>query len=143
MSTTRASQWPAASARSIRTIHSSLISGVVMFGIVVQFVLKRSWIRSAWMSPLIVNVLLALAVAAGATALVFRRAVPRRSTNESSDQFWAKAATPALRMWALVELMSLLAVILYLQGGSPATIAIAFVGVLLFVALNPGSLEKP
>jgi len=142
MSTTRAPQAPAASARSVRTIHSALISGVLMFGIVVQFILKRSWVRPAWMSPLILNVLLGISVAAGAAALAFRRGVPRRSTNESADQFWAKAATPALRMWALVELMCLLAVILYLQSGSPAAIGIAVAGVLLFVALNPGSLEK-
>jgi hypothetical protein len=55
---------------------------------------------------------------------------------ESVDQFWAKAATPAF-----VELMCLICVILYLQSGSPVAIGIAVVGVLLFVALNPGSLE--
>ena len=142
MSTTRARQAPAVSARSVRTLHAALISGVLMFGIVVQFVLKPKWIRPAWMSPVIVNVLLGTAVVVGATALAFRRGVPRRSTNESTDEFWAKAATPALRMWALVELMCLLAVIVYLQSGSPASIGIAVVGVLLFVALNPGSLER-
>jgi hypothetical protein len=94
------------------------------------------------MSPLIVNVLLGLSVAAGAAALAFRRGIPRRSTNESTDAFWAKAAQPALRMWALVELMCLLDVILYLQSGSQVAIGLAVVGVLLFVALNPGSLEK-
>ena len=139
---TRAPQAPAASARSVRTIHTALISGVLMFGIVVQFVLKRSWVRPAWMSPLIVNVLLGVSLAAGAAALAFRSGVPRRSTSESADQFWAKAATPALRVWALVEAMCLLAVILYLQSGSPAAIGIAVVGLLLFVALNPGALEK-
>ena len=123
-------------------MHTALISGVVMFGIVVQFVLRPTWVRPAWMSPLILNVLLGGAVAAGVAALAFRRGVPRRSTSESPDQFWAKAARPALRMWALVDLMCLLAVMIYLQSGSPAAVAIAVVGLVLFAVFNPSSMER-
>jgi hypothetical protein len=81
-------------------------------------------------------------VGAMLVALVLRRRVPQRQTNESDDLFWASAATPAMMMWAPLEAASLIGVFVYSQTGSVPAIAVAAVALLLFVLINPAHLER-
>jgi hypothetical protein len=124
-------------------MHSALVTGIVLFFVVVQFVLKPAMATTKALAPMLVNGLLCVALVACALALVLRRRVPQRSRDESADLFWTRAATPALRTWALLEGASLLTVYLYARSGGPAPIGVALVAITLFIVFNPSYLERP
>jgi hypothetical protein len=143
MSRTATPQAPAAPARAVRLIHTALVMGVLLFAVVVQFVLRPTLVGSTELPPLVVTVLVGSAFVACALSLVFRQRVPRRSADESADLFWTRATAPAIRVWALLEGASLLAVYVYARTGAPAPVGVALVAVALFIVLNPAYLEKP
>ena len=142
MSRTTVPQAPAASARTVRVMHTALIASVLLFAVVVQFVLRPALVGSTTLPPLMVEGLVGVALAACALSLLLRRRVPRRSTDESADLFWARASVPAFRMWALLEGASLLGVYLYARTGTSAPLGVALVAVVLSIVLNPMYLQK-
>ena len=136
------SQTAPPSAKSIRLIHASLISGVLLFGIVAHFWLRPGMADFGEFTPGLVHVLLGVAVANCALALFFRGRVPRKSTDESADHFWVRAAVPAMVTWALVEGAGLVSVLAYGKSGNAAAIAVAAIAVLFLVSLNPRYYER-
>ena len=137
-----ASQGAAPTAKNIRLIHAAMVTGVLLFAVVGHFVLRPAMANSGDLPPIMLGTLLGVALGACALSLVLRRRVPQRSSDESVNLYWATAATPALLTWAAVEGASLLAIFLYARTGAQATIAVAVIAVLLFVALNPAYLER-
>ena len=132
----------AAPAKTIRMIHAALVTGVILFGLVAHFLLRKTTADFGQIPPLAINALLGLSLCACAVSLLLRRRVPQRATDESADLFWTKATTPAMVMWASLEAPCLLTIYLYMRTGSPSAIGVAAVAVVLFIILNPGYLER-
>jgi hypothetical protein len=129
-------------AKTIRLIHAAMVTGVLLLAAVGHFVLRPTMANSGDLPPSMLRTFLGVALGACALSLVLRRRVPQRSTDESVDLYWTKAASPALLTWAPLEAASLLAIYLYARTGAQSTIAVAAVAVLLFVALNPARFER-
>jgi len=134
-------QSTAPSARTVRIVHAALLAGVVLFALVAHFVLRPTMAQSGQLRSGMSGVLLGLSIVACGFALLLLRAMPRRSANESTEEFWRTAAPRALQMWAPLEGASLLAVYVYAHTGTTAAIAIVVLAVLLFLLLNPSYLE--
>ena len=137
-----APQKPAPTSTTVRLVHRAMIGGVLLFALVSHFQLKPTITSSGVVSVYGVRVLFAVALVACAASLLLRRRVPKRSTEESADLFWARAGTPALVSWAPLEATSLFGVLIYGFTGSLVAIAIAAGVLLLFIGLNPAYLEK-
>ena len=135
----------AAPARTMRLIHAAMITGVLLFALVVHFVMRPTMTtpNGAW-SPAMARTLLGVALGACAVALLLRRRVPRRSAGESADVYWSSPARPAaMLMWAPLEGASLASIVVYLNTGAQSAIAVGAIAVVLFIVLNPAALEKP
>jgi hypothetical protein len=95
-------------------------------------------------TPAMVRTLLGAALGACVVALLLRRRVPRRSASDSADAYWSSKARPAaMLMWAPLEAACLGSIVLYANTGAQGAIAVWAIAVLLFIVLNPASLEKP
>ena len=112
-----------------------------MFALVGHFMLLPKQHRSGNLDPLI-PVLLALALALCAVAMLLMKRVPRPSDGETAQQFWLRAASPALVTWTPLEAAALLSVTLHTQTGSNAAIAVGALAVLLLVLLRPGYFDR-
>ena len=132
----------APTAKTIRAMHGAMISGVVLFGFVAHFVMRRNATDFGDMPPSIVPLLPAVAIVACIAGLVLYMRVPRRSSDESADLFWRRAASPALITWAALEAAGLIGVFLYGTTGSISAIGIAAVAVVISIILKPGYLER-
>ena len=132
----------APTAKTIRIIHAAMITGVLLFGLVAHFAIRPSIKDSGDIPVDVVRLLLGLALVGCVVSLLLRRRVPQRATDESADLFWTRAATPAMVAWASLDASCLLGVFLYMNTGSVSAIGVAAVGVVLFVILNPASLER-
>ena len=95
----------------------------------------------AW-PPATLNAALGVALGACALAVLLRRRVPQKSRDESSDSYWTTARSPAMLVWAPLEVASLLSVVTYVNTGAQSAIAVGAIAVVLFIALNPASLER-
>lgn len=135
----------AAPARTMRLIHAALVSGVLLFALVAHFVMRPTMTTPNGMSvPAVANAMLGLALGACAVALLLRRRVPRRSPDVSPDAYWAaEARAAAMITWAPLEAACLASIVLYANTGAPAAVAVGAIAVILFIVLNPASLEKP
>jgi hypothetical protein len=135
----------AAPARTMRLIHAAMITGVLLFALVAHFVLRPTMTTPNGMSsPTVVRTMLGVALGACAVALLLRRRVPRRSADVSADSYWSSDARPAAMLtWAPLEAASLMSIVLYANTGAPGAIAVGAIAVVLFIVLNPASLEKP
>src|SRR5690349_23288414 len=100
-------------AKTIRLLHASLTTGVLLFGLVAHFFMRPKMGQDAPFPPTIASGLLVAALCACAMALVLRRRVARRSRGESADLFWTTATAPAMITWAVLEGASFLALITY------------------------------
>jgi hypothetical protein len=136
------SQTAGASAKSVRLIHASLVAGTTLFAIVTYFLLRPSMANAGDFTPGVVRTLLGVAVGMCALALFFRRLVPRKSANESTDLFWSRATRLAFSTWQLSTGAGLLAVIAYLRSGDVTALAIAAIAVLFLLTMNPRSFER-
>jgi hypothetical protein len=139
MPTSRAA---APTAKSIRVIHAAMVTGVILFALVMHFVVRPGMVDSGDFPAVALPGLLSLSLAGCGLSLLLRRRVPQRGSDESADLFWTKAATPALLTWAPLDAACLVAVLTYALTGSQSAIAVAAVAVLLFAALNPAYLER-
>jgi hypothetical protein len=136
-------QAAAPTAKVIRVIHFSMISGVVLFALVAHFVMRPSMAADAGDLPAtLVGGLLGVALIACAVSLLLRRRVPQRTTDESADLFWATASAPAQITWAALEGAGLLSAFLYGRTGSPSAIGVAAIAVVLLLILNPARLAR-
>ncbi|HKW49427.1 MAG TPA: hypothetical protein VJN70_18375 [Gemmatimonadaceae bacterium] len=129
-------------AKTTRAIYGALVSGMLLFALVGYFVLRRSFADAGYLPAAVVPLLLGVCLAACAAALLLRRRIPKRATDESADLFWAKASTPALLTWVPLEGASMFAVLLYALTGSSSAIGVAAVAIVLIVILNPRRLER-
>ena len=136
------SQTAPPSAKSIRLIHASLITGTVLFAIVAHFLMRPRLEELGILPPEVVRLLLGAAVALCALSLFFRGRVPRKSTDESADHFWIRATPPAMITWALLNGAGLVSVLAYGKSGDSTAIAVAAVAVLFLAAINPGYFER-
>jgi hypothetical protein len=128
----------------MRLIHAAMITGVLLFALVAHFVLRPTMPapNPAW-TPTMVNAVLGAALGACAVAVLLRRRVPRRSPYDSADSYWSSnARQAAMLMWAPLEAACLGSVVLYANTGAPAAIATLAIAVVLFIVLNPASLER-
>jgi hypothetical protein len=127
---------------TIRLIHGSFCVGILLFAAVNYFLIRPARAGES-LAPAVLGALLGLSLAASAFgALVLRRRVPRRNTDESADLYWTTAAAPALLTWAPLEGGALIGLVAYLLDGSPAGLAVAAVALAGLIALNPGRLER-
>ena len=136
------SQTVAASAKSVRLIHASLIAGIVLFALVTYFLVRPGMANAGDFTPGVVRILLAVAVGMCALTLLFRRLVPRKSANESADLFWSRATRVAIATWQLSTGAGLLSVIVYMRSGDVTALAIAAIAVLFLLTMNPRSFER-
>ena len=112
-----------------------------MFALVGHFMLLPKRHPSGNLDPLI-PVLLAIALGLCAVAMLLMKRVPRPSNGETPDDFWLRAASPAIVTWTPLEAAALLSVTLYTQTGSKAAIAVGALAVLLLVLLRPGYFDQ-
>ena len=129
-------------AKTIRLIHASLIVGVVLFGLVTHFVPAPEPTSATMLPDALVKALPVVTVAACALVFFLRRMVPRRAPDDSADLFWSRATVPAMTMWAPLEGVCLLDVLVYWRNGSQTALVLAILAVALFVFLSPASLER-
>jgi hypothetical protein len=128
-------------ARILRLIHASMVVAVVVFA-VVSYVVGRASSAVAPFPPQVISAMLALTIAGCGFAGFMRRRLPNRSSDESVDAFWERAAAPALVAWAVAEGPSLFGVLIYMLSRSPFGLGVAALGVLILMLGNPASLEK-
>ena len=134
----------AAPARTMRLIHAAMITGVVLFALVAHFVMRPTMTtpNDTW-SPAMVRTFLGVALGLCAVALLLRRRVPRRSAGTSADAYWSSEARPAaMLMYGPLEAASLGSIVAYMNTGAPAAVAVGAIAVVLFITLNPASLER-
>jgi hypothetical protein len=136
-----APQTTARPSTTIRLIHGSFVVGIVLFAIIVHFV-TRPTMADVTVTPIVIGVLLAVSLAASGLALVLRRRVPTRNTNESADLFWTTAATPALIAWAPLEGGALMGIVAYMLSGMPATLVVAGIALAGLIAFRPARFER-
>lgn len=127
--------------QSVRIVHGALATGVIMFALVAHFVLLPKRNPSGNLDSLI-PVLLAIALGLCAVAMLLMKRVPRRSDGETANDFWLRAASPALMTWTPVEAAALLSVTLYAQTGSNAAIVVGALAVLIMLLLRPGYFDQ-
>jgi len=127
-----------------RLIHGSLVMGCLAFAAVLFFIIvpQRAEQGIAPLPPVATNVLMGVSLAASALALLMRRRVPRRNTNESADLFWTAALRPALLSWSPAEAGGLIGLVAFMIAGSTYTLVVAGVAVVVLVSLYPGRLER-
>ena len=130
-------------AKTTRLIHAAMVTGVLLFALLVYFLLRPAQEISQDLPPIVPQVLLGVSLGACAVSLWFRRRVPQRSTDESADLFWTTATTPALLTWAFLEVASLTALVAWWLTGAALALPVAGVAILMFVVLNPARLERP
>jgi hypothetical protein len=123
-------------------LHGAMVTGILLFALVAQFLLRPSFANAGEFPSIVVRVLIGVSLLACVVALLLRKRVPPRSTDESADLFWTRATAPALLTWAPLEAASLIAVFVYARTGSQPALAVAAVAVILFVVLNPAYLER-
>lgn len=126
----------------MRLMHAAMVTGVLLFAIVGHFQLRPTMANAGVFPPATVNALLGVALGACVLAVLLRRRVPQKSRDDSSDSYWTTARTPAMLMWAPLEGACLLSVVLYVNTGAQSAIAVLAIAVVLFIALNPASLER-
>ena len=136
------SQTAPPTAKTIRLIHASLITGTVLFAIVSQLWLRPAMADLGEFAPSLVRLLLGVAVALCAASLFFRGRVPRKSGDESADRFWSRATAPAMITWSLANGAGLLSVLAYAKSGDIAAIGVAAIAVVLLASLHPGFFER-
>lgn len=129
-------------AKTIRLIHASLITGTVLFAIVSEVWLRPAMADLGEFRPGLVRLLLGVAVALCAASLLFRGRVPRKSGDESADRFWSRASAPAMITWSLANGAGLISVLAYAKSGDIAAIVVAAIAMVLLAALNPGYFER-
>lgn len=130
-------------ARTMRLIHAAMVTGVCLFALVAHFKLRPTMTTPNGLSaPEVQRTMLGVALGLCAVAVLLRRRVPRRSANESADAFWLTARPAAMVMWAPLEGACLASVVLYANTGAPAAIAVFAIALVLFITLNPASLER-
>ena len=128
--------------RTVRAIHAAFVIGLILFALVVHFVVRPRW-TSAPLESLIVNVILAVSLSASLLGLlVLRGRVPRKSTDESADLYWTKAALPALVTWASLEGGALLAFTAYLLSGATSALAVGAMAVVGLIVVTPSHFER-
>ncbi len=123
-------------------MHGAMVTGVLLFAVVGFFVFKPSDPSSIELTPRLIAALLALSLGTCALSLLLRRRVPRKTNAEPADAYWVAATPRAMMAWAPLEAGSLLAVYLSARTHSITAVAVAVVTVLVFITLNPGSLER-
>ena len=120
-----------------------MITGVVLFALVSHFVVLPNATKSGHLfTPGTSRILLAISLASCGLSFLLLKAMPRRSAEQTADEFWGTAAPFAIRVWAPLEGASLAAVVDYSHGGGAASIAVALLAVALFLLLNPSYLES-
>lgn len=119
-----------------------MVTGDLLFLLVVRFILGPTLATSGALAPMIFRTLLGVALAACALSLFLRRRVPKRSMDESADMYWTTAIAPALITWTLANGASLLAVVLYMFTGEPLAVGVAVIAILVNVVLNPAYLAR-
>lgn len=128
-------------ARAIRLMYAAMVAGLLLIAIVLHFMFRPT-ATSGDRAEVVTRVFLGISLGASALALLLRRRIPRRSTDESAELFWATASLPTFRMWMPLELGSLIAVAVYSVTGSFASLGVAALVVFLFLVLNPAYLER-
>jgi hypothetical protein len=123
-------------ARILRLIHASMVVAVVVFAV------GRASSAVAPFPPQVISAMLALTIAGCGFAGFMRSRLPNRSSDESVDAFWERAAAPALVAWAVAEGPSLFGVLIYMLSRSALGLGVAALGVLILVLGNPASLER-
>ena len=129
-------------AKTIRMIHGSLLTGVLLFAIVGHFLLRPTLSGGTALPSALVAGLLGLCLVLFIVALMLVKRVPRRSSDASLDLFWSTAVTPAMIAWVPLQAAGLIAVFLYAETGSSPAIAIAAVAVVLMAVLRPRHFER-
>jgi hypothetical protein len=128
-------------ALTTRFIHGSLIAGVVIFGLIVQFIFRQQTTPQPSLPPIVVTLIPGVSLALCAAALFLRRIVPRRASDESADLFWQRVLAPAMIVWAVLEAAGLIGVIGYWMGDSVPALGAAAASVVVSIFLNPTVLE--
>lgn len=128
-------------AKTIRMIHAAMAVGVLGFAGVTFLPAVASQAKSpASLGYALAAVALTLlAVGMG----VLRRSVPRRSSDQTSDAFWANqdAVKRAMVLWATLESAGIASVVGRMVSANNAALAVGLLAVLLLYLVRPAALE--
>jgi hypothetical protein len=124
-----------------RLIHASLVSGCVIFGLVIHFVARPQ--RTGTLPVPALYGLLGVSLGALLLSLaVLRPRVPLKSSDESADLYWTRALTAALLACSAKEADALLAMAAYLLDGAMIALAMGAVATGAMIVLNPRTFER-
>jgi len=131
------------SARAARIMHTSLVLGVTLVGVVFFFVLRTippSFPRASILS--FVTAGLGLGNLAAALAL-FRSKIPQRSSDQAPDDYWASNEVRGIVIvtWAIIEGGGLVAWVGYLLTGTPVPAGVGVLAIAALILVRPSRLE--
>jgi len=134
---------PPDAARGLRIIHSGLVVGLALAGVMFGVLLR---VRGALLAdvPIAGAVLAGLALVMLAVAVgVLRPRVPPRRPDQSAESYWLTndARISSLVLWAIVDAAGLLAWVGYVLSGQIAAAAVALMSIAALIMLRPSRLE--
>jgi hypothetical protein len=127
---------------TVRLIHGAMVTGVILFALVAHFIMLPKAPTISPIPSILLSYLPAVSLAGCALALVLRRYVPRRASDESADRYWMRAMAPAMLVWSATEVVCIMNVVVYSQSGSPTAAVLGAIATALFVYLNPKTLQR-
>jgi hypothetical protein len=131
-------------AQAVRIIHAALVAGVLLVGGVFAFIVRARGQQPGGGEPLgIVLPALGLSLVL-VSASVLRRRVPERTSQQSSDEYWASAGNrgAAIVLWAVTEGAAFVSLVAYFLTAAPAAAAAAVIAIATLILYRPGRLER-
>jgi len=127
----------------MRTLHASLVLGVILVGAVFFFLLRTippSFPRASMLS--FVTAGLGLGNIAAALG-VFRSKIPQRAIDQAPEDYWTSNEVRgiAIVMWAIIEGGGLVAWVGYLLTGTPVPAGVGVLAIAALILVRPSRLE--
>jgi hypothetical protein len=131
-------------AQAVRIIHAALVAGVLLAGGTFAFMVRvRGHAPEGGETLGIVLPAVGIGLLL-VSASVLRRRVPERSSQQSSDGYWAAVENrgAAILLWAVTEGAALVSLVGYFLSGAPAGAAVAVVALAALILYRPSRLER-
>ena len=133
-----------APARLVRLLHAALVTGCVLLGVVMVFLLGAQTRLGSDVTTVATAFAGIGVVLLGVSALIMRRRVPVRSAQDSRDVFWsgAETRTSALVLWSVTQGASMISWVGYYLTGSTTPAVVAVLAIVLLIWQRPGVLDR-
>lgn len=131
-------------ARSVRMMHTALIMGVLLAGVAFAFqVSARQYPPEGGKTLGMVLPTLGIGLLLVSVS-VLRPRVRERSSQQSSDGYWAAVETrrAAIILWAVAEGAAFISLVGYFLSGALAGIAVAVLALAVLILYRPSRLER-